>query len=53
MHLAANDDMPFLHTETEPSITIFLTKKRPHPVAIFAQYRSNKRLCKPDWHPVL
>jgi len=48
MHLAANDDMPFPDNETEPSITIFLTKKRPHPAAIFAQYRSNKRLCKPD-----
>jgi hypothetical protein len=34
-------------TETEPSITTFLTK-RPHPAAIFAQYRSNKCLCKPD-----
>ena len=45
MHLAANDNTPFPHNE--PSITKFLTK-RPHPVAIFAQYRSNKRLCKPD-----
>jgi hypothetical protein len=48
MHLAANDDTPFPHHETEPSITIFLTKKRPHPAAIFAQYRSNKHLCKLD-----
>jgi hypothetical protein len=50
MHLNANGDTPFLCNETEPSITIFLTKtkKRPHPAAIFAQYRSNKRLCKPD-----
>jgi len=47
MHLAANDDTLFPHTETEPSITTFLTK-RPHPAAIFAQYRSNKCLCKPD-----
>jgi hypothetical protein len=45
MHLAAKEDMPFPHTA--PSITTFLTK-RPHPVTIFAQYRSNKRLCKPD-----
>jgi len=47
MHLAANEEMPFPHTE--PSITTFLTK-RPHPAAIFAQYRSNtnKCLCKPD-----
>jgi hypothetical protein len=50
MHLAANDDTPFPRNGTEPSITIFLTKKNPHPAAIFvfAQYRSNKRLCKPD-----
>jgi hypothetical protein len=48
MHLAANDNMPFPGNETDPSITIFITKKRPHPAAIFAQYRSNKRLCKPD-----
>ena len=45
MHLAANEDAPFPYTE--PSITTVLTK-RPHPAAIFAQYRSNKRLCKPD-----
>ena len=45
MHLAANDNTFFPHNE--PSITKFLTK-RPHPAAIFAQYRSNKRLCKPD-----
>ena len=42
MHLAANDDIPFPGNETESSITIFLNKKRPHPAAIFAQYRSNK-----------
>ena len=48
MHLAANEDIPFPGNETEPTITIFLTKKRPHPAAIFAQFRSNKRLCKPD-----
>jgi hypothetical protein len=48
MHLAANDDTPFPRNETEPSITIILTKKCPHPAAIFAQYRSNKRLCNPD-----
>jgi hypothetical protein len=45
MHLSANEDTPFPYTE--PSITTFLTK-RPHPAAIFAQYRSNKQLCKPD-----
>jgi hypothetical protein len=45
MHLAANDNMPVLYNE--PSISKFLTK-RPHPAAIFAQFRSNKRLCKPD-----
>jgi hypothetical protein len=45
MHLPANEDtlLPY----TEPSITKFLTKL-PHPAAIFGQYRSNKRLCKPD-----
>jgi hypothetical protein len=48
MHLAANEDIPFPGNETEPTITIFLTKKHPHPAAIFAQFRSNKRLCKPD-----
>ena len=45
MHLAANDNALFPHNE--PSITKFLTK-RPHPASIFAQFRSNKRLCKPD-----
>jgi hypothetical protein len=45
MHLVANEDTPFPHTA--PFITTFLTK-RSHPAAIFAQYRSNKRLCKPD-----
>jgi hypothetical protein len=44
MHLAANDNTPFLHKE--PSITKFLTKC-PHPAAIFAQFCSNKRICKP------
>ena len=48
MHLTANDITPFPGNETEPSITTFLTRKRPHPAAIFAQYRSNKCLCKPD-----
>jgi hypothetical protein len=45
MHLAAPEDAPFL--TTVPSITTFLTK-RPRPAANFAQYCSNKRLCKPD-----
>ncbi len=45
MHLTANDNMPFPHNE--PSITKFLTE-HPHPVAIFAQFCSNKCLCKPD-----
>ena len=45
MHLAANDNTPFSHNE--PSITKFLTK-RPHPAAIFAQFRLSKHLCKPD-----
>jgi hypothetical protein len=45
MHLAAPEDTPFpTHT---PTITTFLTK-RPHPADTLAQYRSNKRLCKPD-----
>jgi hypothetical protein len=27
--------------------------KRPHPASIMESMKSNKRLCKPDWHPHL
>ena len=35
------------HLVGQQSITMF-TGKRPHPAHLFAQYRSNKRLCNPD-----
>ena len=48
MHLTAHEVTPFPDNTTEPPITSFFMRKRPHPAASFAQLRSNKRLCKPD-----
>jgi len=48
MHLPAHEVSLFSNNTTELPITPFLTRKRPHPAASFAQLRSNKRLCKPD-----
>jgi hypothetical protein len=45
MHFTAEEDTFSLPIES--TIAKYL-KKRPYPAAIFAQYRSNKWLCKPD-----